>query len=184
MIWKDIPGYEGLYQISDNGDVKSLPKKHRHSEHILKNKVTWDGYYETSLCKNNKYKYIRTHRLVAETFIPNPENKPQVNHINGDKTDNRVENLEWVTNKENITHAILNGLEKLDGKYNPNAKKVAQLNLDGEVINIYDCIKDANKCTGVHETDISQVCHNKRKSAGGFKWLLLKGDGVLADRCD
>lgn len=107
-VWKDIKGYEGLYQISNLGRVKSLKRFNTNNantkDRILKPSLDRKGYLHVVLCKNNK-RYNKTlHRLVAEAFIENPENKPQVNHIDEDKTNNRVSNLEWMTNKENRNH--------------------------------------------------------------------------------
>ncbi|KKK75881.1 hypothetical protein LCGC14_2869280 [marine sediment metagenome] len=129
-IWKDIKGFEGYYQISNLGRVKSLFRIVSHklkgkktiSEIILKSCISSPGYYALGLRKNCKVKCARIHRLVALYFIPNPENKPEVNHKNGIKTDNRVENLEWCTRKENIIHAIETGLLPNRGSGNHNAK--------------------------------------------------------------
>ena len=101
-IWKDIEGYEG-YQVSNTGKVKSTRKKFgkQEQETILKAKVIWTGYQRIGLVKDKKCRQFYIHRLVAQAFIPNPENKPIINHKNGDRTDNRVENLEWCTHAEN-----------------------------------------------------------------------------------
>ncbi len=107
-VWKDIIGYEGLYQVSNLGNVKSLFRYKK----VLNNTIH-KGYYLISLCKNKKQLPQRNHRLVAIAFIPNPENKPQVNHIDGNKLNNNVENLEWCTPKENTQHALLIGLKKV-----------------------------------------------------------------------
>jgi hypothetical protein len=112
-IWKDVPSYEGYYQVSNFGLIKSLERivkyKENHSglrkEIILKSNITKGGYVHVTICINKINKTVKTHRLVAIAFIPNPEKKPSVNHINGIKHDNRVENLEWVTAKENTIHA-------------------------------------------------------------------------------
>lgn len=101
--WKDIKGYEGYYQISNHGFVKTLRK-----DRMMK--PGHNRYLHVSLSANNKYSSQRIHRLIAEHFLPNPENKPEVNHINGIKTDNRVSNLEWCTHAENMTHAGQNNL--------------------------------------------------------------------------
>lgn len=126
MSFVSITGYEGIYEISRNGEVKSLTRtikskgssvrllKGRH----LKIKTKPNGYLTVALCKHSKVKFKYTHRLVAEAFIPNPENKPQVNHINGIKSDNRVENLEWITAHDNLIHARTTGLIASAGSLN------------------------------------------------------------------
>ena len=117
-IWADIEGYEGLYQVSNQGRVKSLARetigndgrKYPFKETILKPRFMNAGYLIVNIHKERKMKSVSIHRLVAETLIPNPENKREVNHINGNKTDNRIENIEWCTSSENKTHAITTGL--------------------------------------------------------------------------
>ena len=118
-IWCDIEGYEGVYQVSNFGRVRSLKAT---NTRILKLRLEQDGYLTVGLYKNG-VKYPVVHRLVAKAFIPNPENKRTVNHIDGDKTNNRVENLEWATHKENLSHALVTGLRPpIVGTYNHFAK--------------------------------------------------------------
>lgn len=108
--YKDIKGYEGIYQVSNLGNVKRLNYRGTGKERLLKNYLGCVGYYKICLSKDGKVTTVNIHRLISQTFIPNPENKPQVNHINGIKTDNNIKNLEWVTSKENMQHAHDTGL--------------------------------------------------------------------------
>lgn len=158
-IWKDVIGFEGLYQISSLGNVKSLQKNI-----ILKPALTKKKYYVVKLCFKNNSKSIVVHRLVASAFITNPFNKPSVNHINGIKIDNVVENLEWCTNKENTIHAYKIGLKK------PCYKSVAQISLKGEIIKIYNSIKEAGRSLNIDASSITKVCLNKQQTAMGFKF--------------
>lgn len=121
--WKDIDKYKGYYQISNKGRVRSLDRivNNRYGKRVVKSrqmKVFKDsyGYGVVSLCKNGKTEMTRVHRLIAEVFIPNPENKPCINHKNGIKYDNRMSNIEWCTYKENNNHAIKNGLNNQKGE--------------------------------------------------------------------
>jgi len=126
-IWKDIKGYEGYYQVSIFGEVKSLARKdsldRAIKERILKSPLNRYGYPFVVLCRNGKTRTFTVHRLIAETFIPNPLNKPCVNHINGIKSINRPSNLEWCTIAENNQHAFSIGLKESDkGERNINHK--------------------------------------------------------------
>jgi len=117
IAWKPIRGYEGLYEISDKGQVKSLigwnGKRYINREKILKPTKTTTGYWKIELVKNKNRKSKKIHRLIAIAFIPNPEKKPNINHIDGNPLNNSLENIEWCTQKENVDHALRIGLRKL-----------------------------------------------------------------------
>jgi hypothetical protein len=124
--WRDIPGYEGSYQVSNLGNVKSLKRLdsigRQVRERILKPFLDRNGYFMVNLVIENKSITSKIHRLVADVFIENKEDKPQVNHLNGIKTDNKVGNLEWTTRSENMKHAFKIGLCSNAGEKNPSSK--------------------------------------------------------------
>lgn len=170
-IWKDIKGYEGLYQVSNLGRVKSLYRKIKTingyvktvRQKLLKQTIDDTGYYVVSLWKNNKHIRPHIHRLVAENFIINIENKPCINHIDGNKLNNNVLNLEWCTAKENNIHAYENGL-------NPSRKKVNQYDLNGKYIKTWNSIREANRF--YKTSHISECCNNNsnRNITKGYIW--------------
>ena len=169
-IFKDIKGYEGLYQVSNFGRVKSLNYMHTGKEHILKLGKDKDGYLIVKLHKGGKYKNFSIHRLVASTFIENPENLPCVNHRNEIKTDNRVENLEYCTTAYNNSFGTRNRRisEKLtNGKL---SKEVLQYSLDGTFIKEFPSTREVERQLGYDNGYISKNCSGKCKSAYGYIW--------------
>ena len=127
------------------------------------------GYFRTALALNGKKITVKVHRIVAEAYIPNPENKPQVNHIDGNKSNNNVNNLEWSTAKENTIKAYEIGLKK-KGKEVYNAKPVYQYDMNMNFIKKYGAITEASKETKTQHAGISRCCSGKRNHAGGFIW--------------
>lgn len=163
-IWKPVKGFEN-YEVSNLGQVKSLNYNRTKGTKILKPGMDTNGYLQVHLSKNGKHYAKSIHRLVAEAFIPNIDNKPEVNHIDGNKQNNKVENLEWVTRRENNKHAYDTGLLKppvMKGEENPRARKVICTNT-GEIFNY---IKEAAKKYNVIDSSISACCKGKLKSAG------------------
>lgn len=177
-IWKDVIGYEGLYKVSNLGNVKSLDRivpfgstKRIVVGKILKPVLSTSGYNKVCLPEN-----MYVHRLVLMAFVGLNESKTHVNHINGIKTDNRLDNLEWVTVKENLHHSkeVLGNENYLKGRYgndNPFSKKVVQVDkITGDIIKRFDSIADAEKETGA--SGVSSSCIEKSNIAGGFIWVF------------
>lgn len=159
-IFKDIKGYEGLYQISNLGRVKSLKfEKHR----ILKIGITYNGYNVIYL-KNINVKINLIHRLIAQAFIPNPDDKRTVNHINGDKTDNRIVNLEWATYSENCQHAYDTGLShgpkgSINGISKLTESQVLQIRKLANETDLFQW--QIGEMFGVHQNLISRIKNRK-----------------------
>lgn len=173
-IWKDIKGYEGLYQVSNLGRIRSLPR-------IIEGKILKactehkrGGYQSIRLSKNSEMKCFKIHRLVAEAFIENPENKLEVDHINTIKTDNRVENLRWTTHKENCNNKTSISKRKypkwLVDYQNINSTKAVKCVETGI---IYHSMQEAAKAINISTTGISLACRKIRKTSGGYHWELL-----------
>lgn len=163
--WKDIIGYEGRYQISNLGNVKSLNYKRSGKQKLLITQKNGRGYLHVGLPKNKKCKSFVVHRLVALSFIPNPLNLICVNHINGIKTDNRIANLEWVTYKENTQHAFRTGLSKSSDKAKLKRIEAVQINvIDLKTGIIYASITEASKTINITRQYLSQMLNGKRKN--------------------
>ena len=168
-IWKPIKGYEGLYEVSNFGNVRSL-KRNTTEGKVLKQGWHTRGYSNVSLSKGNNHKTRSIHRLVAETFIPNPNNLPEVNHKDGNKKNNCVENLEWVTRIENVLHSMETGLKKPIFNNPLRSKAVNQYSLDGILLQTYPSTGEAERQTGVRHGNISKCCNRQTPTAGGYKW--------------
>lgn len=180
-IWKDIPNYETLYQISNLGNVKSLSYgakniKRSNRQKLLKLSLNNCGYVKVQLYKNGKATEHYVHRLVALAFIPNPNKLPQVNHIDGNKTNNCSENLEWVTASDNQKHAITHGLRCSSpmigrfGRLHPTSKKILQYDKYNNLIAKWDTLSEASTQLNLSISALSATLHNKQKTCGGFIW--------------
>jgi len=151
-VWKDIALCNGKYKVSNMGRVKSMPNRTRKGERIMKLQKYKSGYMNVDLCYDGVIKKILVHRLVAFSFIPNPDDKPQVNHINGVKDDNRQVNLEWNTRSENQKHSIRIGLRSAKGVKNSQSK----LN-DSDVINILSDDRSAIELSNAFKISVNTI---------------------------
>ena len=168
-IYDDVV-YEGLYQVSNLGNILSLNFRNTGRAELMNPWEDKDGYLKIGLRKNRKTDFILVHRLVAQTFLPNPDNLPQVNHKDENKANNRVENLEWCDGKYNHNYGTIN---QRISKANTNgklSKPVLQLSLTGELIREYP---SANECgrNGFERSGVIRCCNGKQKTHKGFRWM-------------
>ena len=162
-LFKDIKGYEGIYQVGTWGNVRQNLRSGKYkmlNPFIKKDKK--NGYLYVILVKDGERKNARVHRLVAETFIPNPDNLPQVNHKDEDKTNNIVDNLEWCTSKYNNNYGNRN--EKI-------SKAVIGTHKENSSVVEFNSITEASKTLGINISSISNCCAGRTKSAGGYIWI-------------
>ena len=194
-IWKDIEGYEGLYQVSNLGNVKrlagvvlmknGLTKTVR--ERILRpskcGNMKYGGYQFVGLCKESNVTFKYIHRLVAEAFIPNPNNLPQVNHKDEDKTNNVVDNLEFCSALSNLTYNDRHKKvgEKLKGREPYNNKEVLQYTIDGEFVKKYASVVECGRCLGVSESSIRGCIYGKNQTIKGYIFKYADGGGRWDD---
>ena len=174
--WRDVAGYEGLYQVSSEGRVKSLERtfidnsgrKRTVKERILKLRTDRYGYLVVDLRDGGKRKHFKVHRLVCQAFHENPENKLDVNHIDENKTDNRACNLEWCTRRENCNHGTRN-----ERSAKNRSKSVGQYTHDGELVKIWPSAMEVQRQTGFSQGHICKAANGKCKQAYGFRWKYV-----------
>ena len=173
-VWRDVKGFEGYYAVSSNGNVKSLDRiiqgkrcKTHIKERVMRQYVGKDGYLSIQLFSGGKPITFKVHRLVAQSFLDNPDNLPEVNHIDGNKQNNTVDNLEWCTRGYNIRHAFKTGLYNPDNRSH-NRKKVVRS--DGVV---FDSLTQAARESGTHISDVSMCCHGKLAHTAGYGFEFI-----------
>ena len=186
--WRDIKGYEGFYQVSNMGNVRSVTHTvvytdgrvgHYEGKLITPNNDK-NGYKAVNLSKNGVVNHIDIHRLVAETFLPKDGERNVVNHKDGNKHNNTVENLEWVTYSENSKHAVRTGLLNMEpfiiAGSTARKKKIAQINASGKTIKVFDSAVEAARQLGLSTGNISSCAHGIRKTSGGYRWQFVQGE--------
>lgn len=164
-VWKDIPQYEEVYQASNLGNVRN-----KTNGNVLKSYDNGSGYLFVRLSMNGKKTNFYIHRLVAELFIPFEDGKNSVNHIDGNKNNNCVTNLEWCTHSENQYHAYIHGLNK-----HPT-KEILQCDLHGNIIKRWASIKEASETLKINKNNISSCCVGRRNKAGNHIWKFKEAE--------
>ena len=160
-MFKNIAGFNNQYQINTEGQIKNSKDK------ILSQSISNSGYYRVHLCKDGKAKWYAVHKLVAQTFIPNPLHLPEVNHKDENKLNNNVDNLEWCNSKYNTNYGARNkriSETKTNNTYNTKQVQCIETGI------IYLSMKEAERQTGIFATSIKQVCKKRQKTAGGYHW--------------
>lgn len=172
-IFKEIAGYEGLYEVSNFGNVRSLKYG---KTRTLKHYKTRNGYQQVDLYKNSKRNHHYIHRLVATAFIENPDNLPEINHKDEDKTNNVVSNLEWCDHIYNSNHGTRN--ERVADAL---SEKVVQLTLEWEFIKEWESVNECGR-NGFDKSNVSACCNGKRKTHNGYRWMFAKDYYTLLAR--
>lgn len=176
-IWKDVTNYFGLYQVSNYGRVKSLSKKSGYLiryEKVIKPRLNKHGYSQVTLSKKGIKRTFSVHRLVLIEFVINEQNKPCIDHIDGNKENNNVQNLRWVSYSENSKNPLTiqkqknRKPKKRFGAENKKSKKVFKLNIDKEILQVFNGVSEAERITGIK--NISRCALGKCKTAGGYLW--------------
>lgn len=180
-IWRDVKDFEGFYQVSNFGRIKSLDRiiqqhhrNQRNVEHIYKGKIlkgniNKNGYITVDLHKKGKIKTFLLHRLIAETFIPKVKGKNIINHKDNNPTNNQVNNLEWCTQSENIKYAY-----EFGNKKPPHQKRIIQFDRNNNFICEWESQTQIERVLGIKQANISKVCLGKRSQAGGYLWEFIK----------
>ena len=178
-IWADIAGYEGKYQVSSFGSVRSLDYRNTGRAKIMEPQDNGHGYLYIGLrdgTKRRDYRYV--HRLVAETFIPNPLNLPTINHLDENKRNNVVANLAWCTIAENLSYGSRHTKEiETQRRTHPNRKAVAQYSLDGKLVRVYGSQREAERETGIPAPNISSCANGRLRTCGGFIFAFYNNSG-------
>ena len=177
-VWKDIEGYEGIYEVSDLGRVRSLPRMLTDSKgrrHPVPMKILKmhdrKGYDSVTLQDMGRKTIMSVHRLVAMAFIPNPDNLPVINHRDENPKNNQVSNLEWCDISYNTRYGT--GVERAQAKHVYHRKAVEQLTKDGQHVATFKGVKEAARATGADASVIVKVCKGRNETAGGYRWKYL-----------
>jgi hypothetical protein len=172
-IWKNINNFNGIYLISNFGRIKKVITEHncRYGIRFMTGYINKKGYHKVTLMKSGKRHQFYVHRLVAEHFLENKSNKKEVNHIDFNKTNNNIKNLEWCSSYENQLHNLKHGK-----KCGFLKKSVKRFSLDGKYIDSFESISTASVCSGADISNISNCLMGKRKSSGGYIWRINTGD--------
>lgn len=178
-LWNPIPAYEALYEVSNEGEVRSIAYLSsrtnriipRHAPRMLRQETSHDGYKRVVLSSNGIHRHFSVHRLVAMAFVPNPYKMPQINHIDENPANNRADNLEWCSGKQNCNHGGHCQRIAIRQTNNPSRSiSVNQFDRDGKFMKQYPSTREAERQTGIACEQISRCCKGKNLHAGGYRW--------------